>query len=136
VTLHFDPVSVAEPALQRRSEGQSRDGWVTICEYSRLLPERGVAALVGGRQVAVFRTFDGMLYAIGNRDPFSGQFVLSRGIVGSRGEAPTVASPLYKQVFDLRTGVCVSDPEVSVPVVDVRRREDAVEVRVHADGDP
>jgi nitrite reductase (NADH) small subunit len=56
--------------------------------------------------------------------------------VGSRGEAPTVASPLYKQVFDLRTGVCVSDPEVSVPVVDTRRREDAVEVRVHADGDP
>ena len=78
--------------------------WVSVCRYDQLVPERGVAALVDGEQVALFRTFDGMLYAIGNRDPFSGAFVLSRGIVGSAGDAPTVASPVFKQVFDLRTG--------------------------------
>ena len=66
--------------------------WVSVCRYDQLVPERGVAALVDGEQVALFRTFDGMLYAIGNRDPFSGAFVLSRGIVGSAGDAPTVAS--------------------------------------------
>jgi nitrite reductase (NADH) small subunit len=32
---------------------------------------------------------------------------MSRGIVGSRGDAPTVASPMHKQVFDLRTGICL-----------------------------
>jgi nitrite reductase (NADH) small subunit len=85
-----------------------------ICRYDELLPERGVAALVDGHQVALFRTHDGTVYALDNRDPFSGANVLSRGIVGSRGDIPTVASPMYKQVFDLRTGVCLDDPDVSV----------------------
>jgi nitrite reductase (NADH) small subunit len=93
---------------------------VAVCAYDALLPERGVAALLGDRQVAVFRTYDGAVYALGNHDPFSGANVLSRGIVGSRGDVPTVASPMYKQVFDLRTGVCLDDPEVTVPAYPVR----------------
>jgi nitrite reductase (NADH) small subunit len=89
-------------------------------------PERGVAALIGRVQVALFRTFDGTVHSIGNQDPFTG--VLSRGIVGSRGEIPTVASPLHKQVFDLRTGACLDDDTVGVPVYDVRIRDGLVEV--------
>jgi nitrite reductase (NADH) small subunit len=27
--------------------------------------------------------------------------------VGTRDDAPTIASPLHKQVFDLRTGLCL-----------------------------
>jgi nitrite reductase (NADH) small subunit len=42
--------------------------------------------------------------------------VMSRGIVGSRGDVPTVASPMFKQVYDLRTGQCLDDPTVSLPV--------------------
>lgn len=95
-----------------------------------LLPERGVAALVGDVQVALFRTFDGMLHATGNLDPFSGAYVLSRGIVGTRGDAPTIASPLFKQSFDLRTGVCTSDPSVSILVHGVRRNGGDDEVQV------
>jgi nitrite reductase (NADH) small subunit len=106
--------------------------WVAICPFDRLLLERGVAALVEGQQVAVFRTFDGMLHAIDNHDPFSGAFVLSRGIVGSSADAPTVASPLFKQTFDLRTGRCLSDPDVTVAVHEVRCREGLVEVRLRA----
>jgi len=85
-----------------------------VCRYADLLPERGVAALVEGRQIALFRTYDGEIFALSNKDPFSGANVLSRGIVGNRGDVPTVASPMYKQVFDLRTGRCLDDPEVSV----------------------
>jgi nitrite reductase (NADH) small subunit len=87
---------------------------IVVCRYADLVPERGVAALVGDRQVALFRTFDGAVYALGNTDPFSGANVLSRGIVGSRGDVPTVASPMYKQVFDLRDGRCLDDPAVGV----------------------
>jgi nitrite reductase (NADH) small subunit len=104
--------------------------WTVVCRYGDLQPERGVAALIGGAQVALFRMFDGTLHAIGNQDPFTGAFVLSRGIVGSRGEIPTVASPLHKQVFDLRTGACVADETVSVPVYAVRTRGGMVEVVV------
>lgn len=80
-------------------------------------------------QLALFRTVDEMLYAVDNRDPFSGQFVLSRGLTGSVGDAPSVASPLRKQALDLCTGVCVTDPSVSIAVHDVRRNGDTVEVR-------
>ena len=102
--------------------------WVAVCPYARLEPERGVAALVDGVPLALFRLHDGSVYAIGNVDPFTGASVLSRGIVGTRGDAPTVASPLHKQVFDLRTGVCLDDPEVGAPVFPVRIRDDVVEV--------
>lgn len=91
-----------------------------VCAYDALLPERGVAALVDGRQVALFRTYDGTVYALGNHDPFSGANVLSRGIVGSRGDVPTVASPMFKQVFDLRTGACLDDPGTAVPTYPVQ----------------
>jgi nitrite reductase (NADH) small subunit len=46
--------------------------WTAVCRYDDLLPERGVAALIGAGQVALFRTFDGSLYAIGNQHPFTG----------------------------------------------------------------
>ena len=95
-------------------------GWETVCRYDRLLPERGVAALLGAVQVAVFRTHDGTVYAIGNIDPFSGAAVLSRGIVGDRDGVPTVASPIYKQAFNLVTGGCLDDDSVTVAVYPVR----------------
>ncbi|WP_084958308.1 nitrite reductase small subunit NirD [Thermoactinospora rubra] len=102
--------------------------WVPVCSYAELIPERGVCVLVSGRQIAIFRDFGGRLYAVGNLDPFSGAHVLSRGIVGTRGSEPTVASPMHKQVFSLVTGVCLDDPAVSVPTYPVRVREGRVEV--------
>ncbi|MCZ2814188.1 MULTISPECIES: nitrite reductase small subunit NirD [unclassified Modestobacter] len=106
-------------------------GWTAVCRYDQLQPERGVAALVDGQQIAVFRLFDGSLHAVGHRDPVSGAYVIARGLVGTRGDAPTVASPMYKQVFDLRTGVCLDAPEdlaLRLPVHPVRLRDDWVEI--------
>jgi nitrite reductase (NADH) small subunit len=104
-------------------------GWTAVCRYHDLQPERGVAALIGRVQVALFRTFDGTVYATSNQDPFTGAYVLSRGIVGSRGEIPTVASPLHKQVFDLRTGTCLDDETAAAGTYNVRIRDGLVEVR-------
>ena len=103
--------------------------WTTVCPVDRLEPDRGVAALVDGVQIALFRTADG-LFAIDNRDPVSGAYVLPRGIVGSRGGVPTVASPLHKQVYDLRSGHCLDLPGVAVARHDVRCRNGLVEVRL------
>jgi len=86
-----------------------------ICRLDDIVPNTGVAALVGGEQVAVFR-IDQKIYAIGNRDPFSGANVLSRGIVGDLKGELVVASPVYKQHFSLLTGRCLEDETVSVPV--------------------
>jgi nitrite reductase (NADH) small subunit len=99
-----------------------------VCAYDDLVPERGVAALVGAAQVALFRLHDGTVRAVDHRDPFSGANVLARGIVGTRGDRPTVASPMFKQVFDLVTGECLDDPAVSVRVFPVEVRAGVVHV--------
>lgn len=93
--------------------------WTEICSVDAIPLEGGVAALVGGDAVAIFRTYSGEVFAISNIDPFSGASVLSRGIVGSRGDLPVVSSPMYKQPFDLTTGRCVDDDSVSVTTYDV-----------------
>ncbi|WP_328747360.1 nitrite reductase small subunit NirD [Streptomyces sp. NBC_00285] len=95
--------------------------WFAVCELTRLLPGRGVAALLpDGRQAALFRDRAGALYAIDNRDPFGGAAVLSRGLTGSHQGRPFVASPLLKQRFDLATGQCLDDESVRVATYEVR----------------
>ncbi|MFG2118131.1 nitrite reductase small subunit NirD [Streptomyces sp. NPDC048710] len=100
----------------------SQEGaWFTVCDLSRLLPGRGVAALLpDGRQVALFRDRDGRLYGIDNRDPFGGAAVLSRGLTGTHQGRPFVASPLLKQRFDLESGQCLDDESVRVAAYEVR----------------
>lgn len=80
---------------------------VRVCTVDDLVVERGSAALIGDEQVALFLLKDGSVHAVSNFDPFSGANVMSRGIVGTRGDVPTVASPMHKQLFDLRTGACL-----------------------------
>jgi nitrite reductase (NADH) small subunit len=95
--------------------------WSEVCAFDDLVPDRGVCALVGPHQVALFRTSpDDALYALSNYDPFSAAWVLSRGIVGSKGDTPKVASPIFKQAFDLTTGQCLDDPSVEVMAFPVR----------------
>lgn len=81
--------------------------WVRVCSLDDLEIERGRAALLEGTQIAIFRLHNGHVHAVQNLDPYSGAHVMSRGIVGTRGEVSTVAGPMYKQVFDLRTGSCL-----------------------------
>lgn len=104
--------------------------WRPICERPVLPVDFGMPALVDGHAVAVFRTGDDELFAVGNVDPFSGAGVISRGIVGDRQGEPTVASPMHRQVFSLRTGVCLDDAETRLPTFAIRCRRGVVEVGV------
>lgn len=94
--------------------------WERVCALGEIEPLWGEAALIGGRQIAVFLVPDGRLFAVENRDPATGSFVMSRGIVGSRGERPTIASPLHKQVYDLATGECYTSPDLALASYPVR----------------
>jgi nitrite reductase (NADH) small subunit len=102
--------------------------WVSVCRLDQLRVDVGAAALVEGVQVALFRLDQQEVRAVGNLDPYGRANIMSRGIVGSRGDAVFVASPMFKQPFDLRTGQCLDDPTVSVPTFDVRVVDGVVQV--------
>ncbi|MCH5645051.1 MULTISPECIES: nitrite reductase (NAD(P)H) small subunit [unclassified Gordonia (in: high G+C Gram-positive bacteria)] len=114
--------------------------WVRACAIDDLIVGRGAAVLgPDAVQAALFRIPAAetdreaapgrtRLYAIGNIDPYGRAAVLSRGLTGDRAGEPTVASPLGKQVFALRTGLCLDDDAMSVPSYAVRVVERVVEV--------
>ncbi len=110
--------------------------WVAVCRLGELDPERGAAALVHGSQIALFRLLDDSVVAVQQRDPYSGAHVMSRGLVGTRGDdVSTVASPMYKQVFDLRDGRCldpVGEEPIDLCTFDVLVRDEVVHVAVPA----
>ncbi len=104
--------------------------WTHVCAVDDILPGTGVCALVANRHVAVFRIGSDQFYAIDNVDPKSGASVLSRGLIGNLGERVVVASPLYKNHFDLQTGECLEAPEHSVHAHGVRAEGGRISVAV------
>ena len=94
--------------------------WVTVCKQGDLIPGRGVAALVNNHQYALFLTNQGELFAVDNRDPFCDANVMARGIIGDRNGEPKVASPMLKQTFSLKTGICFEDPTITISTYPIR----------------
>ncbi|WP_400999102.1 nitrite reductase small subunit NirD [Agromyces sp. GXQ0307] len=88
--------------------------WVPACGVADLEPGWGEVALVGARMVALVRVEGDEVYAVDHHDPHTGAPVMARGIVGSRGDRPTIASPLHKEVYDLGTGECFTDPSLGL----------------------
>jgi NAD(P)H-dependent nitrite reductase small subunit len=106
----------------------SLKNWTAVCALDDIVPNSGVCALISGRQVAVFRVSDDRVYALSNHDPFSNANVLSRGIVGDIKGELVVASPVYKQHFNLATGQCIEDEAVKVTSFAARVSNGMVEV--------
>jgi nitrite reductase (NADH) small subunit len=118
-------MTLAPERTSLRIELRLARNWFAVCDLAHLTPGRGVAALLpDGAQVAVFLDRAGRAYAIGNRDPFTGAYVLSRGLLGSADGRAFVASPLLKQRFDLTTGRCLDEETVAVPAYTVRIGDD------------
>mgnify|MGYP003289807785 CR=1 FL=1 len=105
--------------------------WIRVCAVDSLVPDRGAAALVAGRQVALFRLggdAEGAVRAIGHRDPYSGANVMARGLVGTVGDVAVVVSPMHKQKFRFDDGSAVEEPSTSVGVWATRVVDGMVEV--------
>ena len=103
--------------------------WTVICSVADIPPNAGVAALLNGKQIAIFK-IDAQVFALDNYDPFSGANVLSRGIIGSIGDELVVASPIYKQHFALANGRCIEDETQSISAYSVRLEGDSVLVGI------
>ncbi|MFC7623062.1 nitrite reductase small subunit NirD [Microlunatus sp. GCM10028923] len=120
-------ITITEPVATRT--------WIPVCRLDDLEPGWGEAALIIDdhgvpAQVALFRLDDGNVYATSNTDPHTGAEVMARGIVGSRGDAPTIASPLHKEIYDLRTGAGLSDPGLALRSYPVRVIDGTIELGI------
>ena len=80
--------------------------WQPLCRKADLVAFSGVAAWLetasGTAQVALFYLpgYETELFAVDNRDPFSGANVIARGIVGDLKGEPVVASPAKGAAVD------------------------------------
>ena len=105
--------------------------WTKICNTDDLQPNSGICALVDGKQVAIFYMPKlGGVYAVDNWDPFGKANVLSRGLIGDIDGAPMVASPRYKQHFDLKSGQCLEEEEVKLNTYEIQINNNCVEIRI------
>lgn len=112
--------------------------WRTVCTSEDLIDNSGVCVLLNEdteneQQVALFYvTVNGgtekKLYAVSNYDPIGKANVMYRGIIGYLGGRYVIASPLYKQHFDLETGKCVEDENAALTTYDIRLTDDNVEL--------
>ncbi|MGY6501984.1 MAG: nitrite reductase small subunit NirD [Acidimicrobiales bacterium] len=107
--------------------------WMPVCEREALTPDRGVAVLLGSARIAVFvlaatATDAESVVAVDHVDPATGVAVIARGLVGSTGDRTFVASPLHKQRYDLVSGECLDDPDLTLRVWPVRVRGGVVEI--------
>ena len=101
-----------------------------ICHKSDLVENSGVCALIDGEQVALFYLphTDKKIFAVSNWDPFGKANVLSRGILGDIKGKIVVASPLYKQHFDLESGICIEDTAIKLKTYAVSLEGDSVSI--------
>lgn len=90
----------------------------------------GEAALVDGVQVALIRLTDDRVFAVDHWDPVAKANVMARGIVGSKGDTPTLASPIHKQVYSLEYGECLSEEGAALRAYEVRVEDGHVEVKI------
>lgn len=105
--------------------------WIKICSTDDLQPNSGICALVDGKQVAIFHMPQrGEIYAIDNWDPIGKANVLSRGLIGDVEGAPMVASPLYKERYDLKSGQCLDNEALKLNTYEIQINNDCVEISV------
>ncbi len=97
------------------------EDWIEVCPVGDVIDNVGLCALLNDKQVALFRlSGSDTLYAIDNYDPFSSVNILSRGVAGDLKGQNVVASPIYKQHFNLETGQCLEDDSVIIPTYKVQ----------------
>lgn len=113
-------------ASQRQLNSQKT--WTPVCNYDDITPNRPVAALINGEQIALVKTSLGKIYALDNKDPFSRANVIARGLVGTKNGYEVIISPMYKQAFDLETGKCLDDSNIEIETKRARVRSGRIEV--------
>jgi len=99
-------------------------GWVRVAEARQIPPGTGRTVLAEGRRLALFND-GGEFFAIDDTCPHRGASLGEGLLVGGR-----VICPWHSWIFDVRSGVCPSAPDIAVSSYRTRRAGNGVEVEV------
>ena len=119
----MDEDPAGDPGLQAAA------GLVALCRLKHVPTDRGAAYHVAGEAVALFRSGD-RVFAVEDWNPYTGR-AIAGGRVSLVGRSPVVVSPMYRLVFDLRTGACLNAvglPQQRLRTFDVELVGDIVHV--------
>jgi len=111
--------------------------WFQICTMSDLIEDSGVCALLPfiktdtQNQIAIFYV-NNEVYATSNWDPVGKAQVIYRGIIGSTNGELYICSPLYKQKYSLKTGICLDDNELYIPVYKCKVDQEKIHILIDA----
>ena len=97
--------------------------WILACNVTDVPSNGGACIKHGDEQIAIYNfTRRNEWFATQNLCPHKQQMVLSRGMIGSAGEAcePKVACPFHKKTFSLVTGECLGDEEYQIKTYPVK----------------
>lgn len=125
-------LSADNDAAVNASPQVQSDGWSYVCEVSDLVVNSGVCALIDEKQVAIFNVkINGTssLFAVSNFDPIGKANVMYRGLVGSIGGVPVVASPLFKEHYSLESGECIEHPDIHLTSFAIKQDGECIYIR-------
>lgn len=104
------------------------DDWIPVVALGDLAAGTPIRAIARGSEVLLYRTGD-RIVAASNRCTHQGA-PLHRGVVRESGSILSVTCPLHGSTFQLTDGRVLRGPaRESLPLFEVRVREDTVEVR-------
>ena len=107
--------------------------WFMACHVEDIPENGGGCVKYNDQQIAVFNfAHREEWYATDNLCPHKKQMALSRGMIGSTGDAcePKVACPFHKKTFSLLTGECLSGDECAIKTYPVKIENGIVYIKV------
>jgi sulfite reductase beta subunit-like hemoprotein/nitrite reductase/ring-hydroxylating ferredoxin subunit len=129
VTIEKDQILVEVPdvpATPAEGKKPTTSEWTVVASVSDLAPGNVRKVQAGGVTLALVCTGEG-LHAVDNLCPHEG------GSIGEGSvEEGTVSCPLHNFKFDCKTGKCVTDARLQVPVYETKIEQGKIWVRVAA----
>jgi ferredoxin-nitrite reductase len=129
VTIEKDQILVEVPdvpAMPAEGKKPTTSEWTVVASVSDLAPGNVRKVQAGGMTLALVCTGEG-LHAVDNLCPHEG------GSIGEGSvEEGTVSCPLHNYKFDCKTGKCVTDARLRVPVYETKIEHSKIWVRVAA----
>ncbi|CAE7333503.1 nasB [Symbiodinium sp. CCMP2456] len=134
----YDLPDIKGAAAFSKEKAEESWQWYPVGKVQDFPQAGGLAMKHGDAEVAVFNLShrqdeSDKWFATQNLCPFKQVRVISRGLVGEPASgAITVADPVYKTVYDLRTGCGITSPDLNLSTFRTRVTDGTVEVKLPA----